>query len=160
MRSQSSASQVKSVFLSQLETVIRPAAGYDVATTVLFDITGGPVWIWALYAVTQTAEASNATLRHTINGVALDAAAVNCNSGVDDVIVFPLDSSGTGVVVPNVAAECLPEIGSLNAGGGKVIASIVPGEISLVVAAFNQTGTHTFYVHYYRMTEDSLITVA
>ncbi len=156
----SHASEVKSIFLSQLETVIRPAAGYDIGTTVLFDITGDPVWIWALYGVCVTAEASGGTGRHLINGRTLDGGAVNLNSGVDDVIVFPLDSGGTGIVVPNVAASCLPEIGSLNAGGGKVMASVTPGEISLLIAGANLTGTIAYYCSYYRMTERSLITVA
>lgn len=156
----SHAAEVKSIFLSQLETVIRPAASYDQNTHVLFDITGGPVWIWALYGVCVTAMAAGATARHQINAIALDTGAANINSGVDDVIVFPLDTSTTGAVIPNVAASCLPVIASLLAGGGKVMASVTPGEISLIITGNDMTGTMAMYCSYYRMTERSLITVA
>jgi len=153
------APEIKSTFLAQLETVRRPAQIYTVATTTIFTISGGPVWIWGLYGVFVAAMATASTARHQINGRVLDAGAVNINSGVDDVVIFPLDSSGTGVVVPNVAASCMPGIGALNAGGGKVMASVTPGTIALTIAAFVTTAAFDMYCSYYRMTENSLITV-
>ena len=152
--------QVKKTYLLQQEVVIRPAETYAIGTHTLFNITGGPVWVTGLFGVLTEAIASGSTARHQINGVALDTAAVNINAAIGDVVLFPLDDTTTGIVVPAVAAASMPEPTGQVAGGGKVLATSTPGEIDLVIAGFNGDGDIVFYVVYYRMSPNSQIVVA
>jgi len=142
---------VNGIALQKLEVAYRPPQLYLTAGSpyTLFTITGGPVWIKALFAHTIQAVTAVTTFAITINGVAVDSGAVVITSAINTLIVSPLDETVPTPIVPNVA------VSSLAAGGFMLLA--VPGDISLAVAAADTDGTMAWYCAYYRMNPASMI---
>ena len=150
---------VKSLALDKLEVAVRPGeicllANFNPGN--LFTIAGGPVWIQGLFAqATVAAETTTATAAITINGVAAQNAALNVDSGLLDIIVWPLEASVGSIIVPNVAINPFRTLGAIgnNMFGGQVSG---PGNIALTVGA-DMDSTFVFYVVYYRMSPESII---
>ncbi len=152
---------VKRMSLDVMEVAIRPGEIYllaDYNPGNLFTITGGPVWIKGMFAqATVAAETTTATAAITINGVAAQNAALNVDSGLGDIIMWPLDAAVGGVIVPNVAINPMPTLaGALLGNTGTVSGA---GDIALTVGA-NMDSTFVFYVIYYRLNPDSDIVLA
>lgn len=154
-------STIKKLSLDAMEVAIRPGeicllANFNPGN--LFTIQGGPVWIKGLFAqATVAAETTTATAAITINGVAAQNAALNVDSGLGDIIMWPLDAAATGVIVPNVAINPMPPLAGALLGNTGIVSG--PGDIALTVGA-NMDSTFVFYVVYYRLHPDSEIVVA
>jgi len=153
---------IKKMSLDIMEVAIRPGEIYLVADYNpgdLFTIVGGPVWIKGLLAhATVLGETSTNTGAITICGVAAQTAALNLDSTLNDIIMWPLEATGGSVIIPNVASNPMPTLGAVgnNFVGGQVAG---PGAIALTVGG-NLTSTLVFYVLYYRLHPDSEIVVA
>ena len=152
---------VKSTHLLQQEVAVRPGQIYLLAAFNpgnLFTIVGGPVWIKGLFAqATVAAETTTATAAITVNGVAIQNAALNVDSALGDIIMWPLDAAGGAVIVPNVAINPMPTLAAALLGNSGTVSG--PGDIALTVSA-NMDSTFVFYVVYYRMSPNSQIVVA
>ena len=150
---------VKSLALDKLEVAVRPGEICTLANFNpgnLFTIAGGPVWIQGIFAqATVAAETTAATAAITINLIAAQNAAVNVNSGLLDIIVWPLEATALSVIIPNVAINPFRTLGAIGnfMYGGQVAG---PGAIALTVSA-NMDSTFVFYVVYYRMSPESII---
>jgi hypothetical protein len=158
-------SQIKLLSQQSMAVVYRPDEIYTfVGANVLFNIVGGPVWIHGLFAVLADdldAGAGGGTANFTINGVAVDNGPVAVAGGaLGDLLLCPLDDTATGAVIVNVPALCLPDPATLLVGGGKILATDVPGEITLVVGTAAFDGACAFYCIYQKMAPQSLVVVA
>jgi len=152
---------IKRISLDVMEVVIRPGQIYLLAAFNpgnLFTIVGGPVWIKGLFAqATVAAETTTATAAITICGLGAQFAAVDVDSDIGDIIMWPLEATAGSVIVPNVAINPMPPIGAAtNFVTGTVAGA---GNIALTVSA-NMDSTFVFYVVYYRLSPDSNIVVA
>lgn len=154
------ANTIKSVALDIMEVAKRPGEIYlvaDYAPGNLFTIVGGPVWIKGLFAyVTGLAENSGFTGAITIDGVAAQNAAVVLDSTLGDIIMWPIEAAGGGVIVPNVAMNPMPTLAAALLGNTGQVAG--PGNIALTING-NLVSTLVFYVLYYRLDPDSEIVV-
>ena len=154
-------SVIKKLEHDAMQTVVRPGEIYLLAAYNpgnLFTITGGPVWIKGMFAqATVAAETTTATAAITINGVAAQNAAVNVDSALGDIIMWPLDAAATAVIIPNVAINPMPTLAGALVGNTGTVSG--PGDIALTVSA-NMDSTFVFYVVYYRMSPTSNIIVA
>jgi len=157
-------SEIKLTAQQSMAVVYRPDEIYTVAANVLFNIVGGPVWIHALFAVLAAdldGVAAGSTANFTINGVAVDNGAVPVAGGaVGQLMLCPLDDTATAPVVVNLPAVSLPSPAALVVGGGKILATNVPGEITLVVGVADFDGACAFYCLYQKMAPQSLVVVA
>lgn len=150
---------VKSLALDKQEVAVRPGeicllANFNPGN--LFTIAGGPVWIQSIFAqATVAAETTTATAAITVGGIAMQTAALNVDSGLLDIIMWPLEATAGSVIVPNVAINPFRPLGAVgnNFFGGQVAG---PGNIALTVGA-NMDSTFVFYVVYYRMAPESII---
>jgi len=152
---------IKRISLDIMQVAIRPAEIYllaDYNPGSLFTIVGGPVWIKGLFAqATVAAETTAATAAITVNGVAIQNAALNVDSALGDIIMWPLDAAGGAVIVPNVAINPMPTLAAALLGNSGTVSG--PGDIALTVSA-DMDSTFVFYVVYYRMSPNSQIVVA
>lgn len=142
---------VDGLSLQKLEVAYRPPQLYLVAGSpyTIFIISGGPVWIKALFAHTIEAVAAATTFAITISGTAVDSGAIAIASAINRLIVSPLDETIARPIVRNVA------VSSAVAGGFMLMA--VPGNISLAVAVADTDGTMAWYCAYYRMNPAALV---
>jgi hypothetical protein len=90
---------VKKISLDNTNVAYRPPQDYLVATATytIFTIADGPVMILALGCRETTAAVGATTLRLTVSGVNVDAAAVAVNGGLGWVGVSTLNVAGTFV---------------------------------------------------------------
>jgi hypothetical protein len=154
-------SEIELIAQQSLAVVYRPDEVYLNGANVLFNIVGGPVWIHALFAVLAADldfAVAGATANFTINGIAVDAGPVAVAGGaLGQMMVCPLDDTGAGPVVVNLPAVSNPS----PAGRWRVIATNVPGDITLVVGGgVDFDGACAFYCLYQKVAPQSLVVVA
>jgi|GEM_PF-3004425 len=131
------AALVKSMYLDRGQVAYRPAQAYDgvgVGGYNVFTITG-PVYITVLGTrVTAASAVGNVDLIFSVNGVAVDAAAVRCDGAVGLVYLSSLNVAGTAL-----QAAAIPET---IATQSRVISGIQPAANGVILATFT-TGTYT-----------------
>lgn len=102
-------SLVRQLWSSQpFDWVYRPGASYAAGAHDLFDITGGPVWIRALFEYNETAVAGATTTTLAVGAVGLDAGAVSIQGAQYTIVVSPLDAA-----VAKIAAALAVQMPSL-----------------------------------------------
>jgi hypothetical protein len=149
--------------MQSLHVCRRPAEIYLLANSPqdLYHITGGPVRIVGLFAHCLTAQTNTQDSSITIDNVAMQNAAVDIDTAIGGVIVWPLNAALLAVIIPNVLCNPMPTIATAIQGQFGTVAGIGGANADIIqTITGNLDGNMAFYVCYYKMLPQSLIAVA
>ncbi len=148
-------SEVAQIFNNRQQVAFKTmtAAEMTVALSpvVIFTITGGPIWIKAIFARLVAVEAAGVTWASTLCAIAMENAALAIAGAINTIITFPLGAGAGQVIVPALLTQ--PPFSLANALLGQVgqgqIASVGTFEVTCAVAGM--TDDTEFFMVYSKM---------
>ena len=155
--------EVDQILSQSLQMAYRPPeAALGIAAHNIFLLTGGPAWVKGFLAYADTATGAASTFQVSACGVIMENAAVVCNLLIGEMAVWPLHGANVAdVIVPNVAVAPYPPLASelLGMAGGIMISpGAAAGDLFiLTVGAAIAAGFTSFFVYYYKMRPETLI---
>lgn len=99
---------IKSLFRREIEVAYRPPQAYNGLGAPgpnynIFNVTGGVVNIYAIFGYLDTVVAAVTTMAITVNGIAMQNAAVAINGAAGDIVMWPMITGVGNVIIPGVA---------------------------------------------------------
>ena len=144
-------SDVQHLVMNNLQVAFRPPVIYTQALSpnVIFTITGGPIWVKAIFARLIAAEAAAVEWNSTLCAIAMETAAVAIAGAINTLVVFPLGAAGTQVIIPALLAQPVPTLATQIIGQNGMMASL--GTFALTVTVADNTAGAEFFMVYQKM---------
>lgn len=125
---------IKKILNGNDQVLVRPSQVYGIATTTIFTIAGGAIWLKLMGAFVTAAAGGATTLTQTANGIATDNGAAAVVGGIGTVILSPLN--GGSALLP---AAAVPRVVGATTGGSFIVGTSAGGLITAVVAGATLT---------------------
>lgn len=149
-------SLVAEVYNSKLFMAHSVPATYGAGAQNIFAITGGPVWIKAIYEYCDTALGGATTTRVAVGAVAMDVGAVAINAaGQFGIVVSPLDAAVAKVA--SALAVQMPSLLGYATNDGVIAGPGVNIIWTFAGVAMGAAELVSLHVAYYKLTPQSLI---
>jgi len=158
--------EVDQILNQSLHTAYRPPALYTLAPHNIFVLSGGPAWVKGFIMYADATNTAGTDWQLSICGViAENGGAAVMTLLVGEMAVWPLHGAAAAdVAVPNVSNTPYPPLASelLGMSGGIMIS---PGAAAgnffvMTVGTALPDGAHSFFVYYYKMRPETLISPA
>lgn len=148
-------SEVAQVFNDRSQVAFRSLTAVQMTIALspitIFTITGGPIWVKAIFARLVAAEGAGSTWAATLCAIAMQNAAVAIAGAINTIVTWPLGAAAGQVIVPALLTQ--PPYSLANALLGQVgqgqIASV--GTFALTVGVANMTAPAEFFMVYSKM---------
>jgi len=133
-----------------------PATYAQGANQVIFNITGGPVWIRAFVEYNDTLVAAATTTTVLVGAVGLDTGAQTIAGAAGTMVVSPLDAAVAKLAAPALAVQ-MPSLLGFATNIGVVASPGVTINITFAAADMGVGELASYYCAYYKMASNSLI---